>query len=273
MQDKAGKSVAGVLWGQGTIANVRWGGVRLRDVLARAGVCVPQPPRAGGSMHVCFASHVAACEEDDWFGASVPLEKALGEEGDVLIAFEMNGEPLRPEHGHPFRIVVPGYSGARWVKWVDQITVSHRESENFYQQRDYKVLPPEVQTKEQAEQYWSKVPPILANPLNSVIACTEVVHGHLHVKGYAVSGPSGPVAKVAVSIDGGECWTPAKITYQEGRWSWALWVATVPLPGGKAECHGTVYSRAEDAAGNVQPKDTDWNLRGVVYRGWGEARF
>ncbi|GJE99903.1 molybdopterin binding oxidoreductase-like protein [Phanerochaete sordida] len=270
MQDKKDKPVEGVLWGQGTIANVRWGGVRLRDLLRTAGVRMPQ---GQGAMYACFASHVTACEQDDWFGASIPLEKALSEDGDALLAYEMNGKPLKPEHGFPFRVVIPGYSGARWVKWVDQVTVSHRESDNFYQQRDYKVLPPEVQTREQAEHFWSKVPPILANPLNSVVASADAFGGHLTVKGYAVSGPAGQVARVCVSVDDGASWQPAQITYQEGRWSWTLWEATVRLPGGEAACHGTVYSRAEDMSGHVQPKDTDWNLRGVVYHGYGEMRF
>ena len=56
----------------------------------------------------------------------------------------MNGMPLAPDHGYPFRIVVPGFSASRWVKWVKRITVSEHECDNFYQKRDYKVLPPHV---------------------------------------------------------------------------------------------------------------------------------
>ena len=76
-----------------------------------------------------------------------------------------------------------------------------------------------------------------------------------------------------MSIDEGETWWHAHVTYQEGRWSWTLWAATVLLPEGKTACHGTVYSRVEDESGNVQPKDTEWNLRGVAYHGYGEMQF
>lgn len=87
MQNKKDKPVEGILWGQGTICNVRWGGVRVRDLLERSGM------RQGagiGPLFACFASHVAACEEDDWFGASIPLDKALGEREDVTLAYEVS---------------------------------------------------------------------------------------------------------------------------------------------------------------------------------------
>ena len=85
MQDKKSKPVEGLLWGQGTIANIEWGGVRVRDLLLRS--CAR--PVASEALYVCFASHVAACEEDDWFGSSVPLDKVLGERGDVFLAYEV----------------------------------------------------------------------------------------------------------------------------------------------------------------------------------------
>ncbi|OCH95336.1 molybdopterin binding oxidoreductase [Obba rivulosa] len=280
MVEKKHKDVDGIKWEEATICNVRWGGVSVRDVLLHAGITSPNAKANGiqsptSQLHLCFASHVTACEEDDWFGASIPLEKAMDDNGGVLLAFEMNGKPLSPDHGFPLRAVIPGYSGVRWVKWVDRITVSEGESENFYQQKDYKVLPPQVEKHDQAnrEDWWSKVPALQAMPLNSAIAIARIVAPRvLYVKGYAISGETGQVARVDVSIDEGKSWQPARITYQEGRWSWTLWEATIALPEGHPE-RGKVWSRAVDERGEMQRLDVDWNLRGVAYTAVGEREF
>ncbi|TCD70240.1 hypothetical protein EIP91_004421 [Steccherinum ochraceum] len=303
MAEKKHQEVEGLKWDEGTICNVKWGGVRMVDLLLRAGVrMLDLLPRTGdgtdeGNMqdlHLCFASHVSPCEEADWFGGSIPLRKAMDPEEDVLLAYEVNGKPLSPDHGGPFRVVVPGHSGVRWVKWVERITVSTKESDNYYQQKDYKILPPDVTTHDKAndEAWWSRLPALQSNTLNSAVASAELSDNNgqaLHVKGYAVPGASGQVKKVEVSTDGGKTWTNAKITYQEGKWSWTLWEATLQLSGadigevgvagvGSMRANGTggkVISRAMDQSGNVQrfDKQVPWNLRGVGYDAVGEKLF
>ncbi|KAF5375583.1 hypothetical protein D9757_008535 [Collybiopsis confluens] len=250
------KPVHGVGWNGGVIANCVWGGVRLRDVLEHAGI------RADAPLHVCFASFATLCQDDEYYGASIPLEKALRHEDDVLLAFEMNDEPLSAEHGGPVRVVVPGYLGARWVKWLDTVTVSHEESLNFYQQRDYRILPPEIQSKEQARPVWSKYPSMKALPLNSVIGSAyKISPTRLRAKGYAILGECGNIVAVEVSVDDGTTWHPSRITYQEGKWSWTLWEAEIPVTGSSGE----IWARARDENSNVQPKEGAWNMRGVAF--------
>lgn len=123
-----------------------------------------------------------------------------------------------------------------------------------------------------SESWWSRVPAIQSNALNSVIGVAEVNDSTLFVKGYAVGGPSAQVRSVELSVDNGHTRTPAKITYQDGRWSWTLWEARIPVPSG-GDYHGVVYSRAVDERGDVQPSDVDWNLRGVSYSAFGEKQF
>jgi len=200
----------------------------------------------------------------------------------------MNDQTLSPDHGYPIRVVVPGYSGARWVKWLDRITVSTEESPNFYQQRDYKVLPPHVENAEQAAPYWSKIPSIQALPVNSVIASIAPSlnsNEAILVKGYAMGsgGPGGRIAGVQVSADGGESWNDARITYQEGNWSWTLWecilnveeTKSLAKAGTDTEGSGAreveLLCRARDQRGDMQKPECAWNFRGVAYNAYGRG--
>ncbi|KAF8650996.1 hypothetical protein AX16_004982 [Volvariella volvacea WC 439] len=258
------KKVHGVAWTDGVIANCKWGGARLFDVLERLGV------QSDNHSHVCFESYATLCQDDEYYGASIPLAHAMDPANDVLIAYEMNDDALSADHGGPFRIVVPGFLGARWVKWVDTISISPSESANFYQARDYKILPPEVETKEAAVSLWSKYPSMTRMPLNSVVASVSPLSEQtLLINGYAMPGSCRNVAAVEVTIDGGATWHSAKITYQEGKWSWTLW--ELVLEGVPA--HGTVHSRAIDDDGSVQPQEGCWNLRGVAFNAWGVAKW
>ena len=88
MQERDGKEVEGLLWGEGTIANCKWAGVSMRELLERVGAPTAADERIE-DLHLCFASHVVPCQDDDWFGGSIPLTKALDEEGGVLLAYEV----------------------------------------------------------------------------------------------------------------------------------------------------------------------------------------
>lgn len=194
---------------------------------------------------------------------------------------QMNGAPLPYNHGYPVRAILPGIAGARWVKWLDRITVQDHESTNFYQRHDYKVLPPEAVDSASAEPFWDRTPAMCDMPINSVVAVpadgetvTLSPDGTIEVKGYAVpQGADGPVTRVQVSSDGGRSWVDTEIqtssSPDEGKWCWVLWKAEVPLERG---CGREILSRAYDAGGNSQREYSQWNLRGVGYNGYGRAR-
>ncbi|MCY4525290.1 MAG: sulfite oxidase, partial [Anaerolineaceae bacterium] len=235
-EDNAGGAL---LWGSDAIGNGRWGGVRLRDVLEAAGI---QPG----------AAHVAALGLDEidkdgatiGFGASIPLEKALGDE--LLLADELNGAPLPAAHGWPLRLVAPGYIGARSVKWLGRLSLQADQSDNHYQQRAYKLFPPDV-SAETAD--WATADALGELRLNSVFiapeADAELTAGPVRLAGIAID--SQPVAAVEPSLDGGGSWQEAEL-FGEGRWSWRFWETQVELTPGAYE----LLLRARDQAGNTQ---------------------
>jgi len=172
----------------------------------------------------------------------------------------MNGKPLTANHGYPVRVIVPGVSGCRSVKWLDRITVQSEESTNLYQRYDYKRLPPEATDKEAAKKYWDVTPALQDMPVNSVVAKPK--NGDsiklsptrtIEATGYALpQGNQGPVVKVEVSVDDGQTWTRAEIMNTDrepSKWSWALWKATIKMEKGPKK---RILSRATDAGGNAQ---------------------
>jgi len=124
----------------------------------------------------------------------------------------------------------------------------------------------QVETPEAAKEQWKKYPPLTALPINSVVASIlKTSDSSILVKGYALPGLLGNVDAVEVTVDDGKTWHPAKITYQEGKWSWTLWEACLRNVGES----GTVKTRAVDTNGVRQPKEGQWNFRGVAYNPWG----
>ena len=253
-------TVAGTTWHQGAVGNAEWTGVRLADILERAGA--PE----GGDLHAVFESADALTikGQPTCFGASIPLAKALSPE--VLIAFAMNGEPLTREHGFPLRVVVPGYIGARSVKWLTSISIDDQSSDNYFQQNDYKLLPIGI-SAEEAERGIGVMLGEL--PVNSALLTpldgAEVEAGEVTLRGYAVAGSGRTVGRVDVSADGGATWQKATLDAHSA-WTWTLWRARVLLSPGPRE----LVVRAWDSAAQTQPEklETVWNAKGYMNNAW-----
>ncbi|KAI5799248.1 Oxidoreductase, molybdopterin-binding domain-containing protein [Peziza echinospora] len=275
------KEVNGIDWYTGAVMNGRWRGPLLRDVLVGAGLAIE------GAAHVAFSCTKTLVQDDWYYGGSIDLERCLDKDKFVILALELNGKPLSVNHGFPVRVVIPGVAGARWVKWLDRITVQRNESNNFYMQQDYKILPPHVTTKEQAMANWHLVPPMQLMPVNSVICVPESgdtvfpnKEGKVLVAGYALpQGDDGPVVKVEISLDRGASWEECEIALEAPtRWSWAVWRTYVDVgrlvaeKEEEGESSRRIWSRCLDLGGNTQVGKGEWNWRGVGYNGYGETK-
>ncbi len=254
------KPIPGELpWSAEAISNGEWRGIPLREVLERAGV-------ADGAKYVAFIGQDRVERHGNvfGFGGSIPIDKALSDE--VLLAYELNDEPLAPTHGFPLRVVTPGYVGARSIKWLAGITLQPEPSSNYFQQHAYIVFPPDVNTETVD---WSQGEMLAELAVNSVIchpSTNAIIHaGHVTVQGYAITGREG-VARVELSTDGGTTWTEAELTDQAQPWTWCFWEAEVVLQHGKHQ----LVVRATDGAGQMQPEElaTVWNVKGYMNNAW-----
>ena len=245
-------------WGPGVIGTAEWTGVPLAAVLGRAGV-------APGATHV----ELLGADDDPEgraFGASIPLEKALA--GEVLLATAMNGEPLAPVHGAPLRAVVPGFVGARSVKWLTRIRLLDRPSDNHYQAKAYRLHPPAP-----AGSCTGGGTALAEMPVNAAILTPAegdaVPAGRVTVRGYAITGGGAHIERVEVSTDG-TTWQVAELLDDHGPWAWRRWRAELRLAAGPAE----IAARALDSRANVQPEDPAqrWNCLGYANNAWSRVR-
>jgi hydroxyacylglutathione hydrolase len=251
-------------WGPGATGNARWGGVRLRDVLQAARL-------ETGAAHVAVTGLDRCAEEGEVipFGGSIPLAKALAPE--VLLADEMNGRPLPPAHGYPLRLVVPGYIGARSVKWLATITVQAQPSTNYFQARTYRLYPSRVRSETTPEHGFS----LGETPVNSVVCEPSegaVVTGpRVVARGYAITGGTREIERVEISLDRGATFATARLLGPGHAGAWRLWEGELELGPGPYE----LVVRAWDSAASTQPESAEgiWNLKGYINNSWHRVRF
>ena len=250
--------VPGVQWERGAVGNVQWTGVRLRDVLAAAGV----RPQA---KHVQFqGADRPVVTAVPLFIRSIPLGKAL--HPDTLLAYEMNGRPLPLLHGAPLRVVTPGWMAESSIKWLTDITLRADEARGYYMQTAYRLPVTEIQSHSGLP--GTSMVPVEVMVVKSLIAAPEdgaaIGRGPATIQGVAWSGDV-PVVKVEVSFDDGKTWEAAQFVGEEEPYAWRrwqlIWKPTVTGPM-------TITCRATDADGQSQPQVTPWNPSGFLWNGW-----
>ena len=254
-------------WGPGATGTAEWTGVALADVLRDAGLAADAT-----YIEMIGVDVSPEAQPPQPFGASVTRRKAL--DGEVMLAWAMNGEPLPAAHGAPLRAIVPGYIGARSVKWLTHVRARAAPSENFFQAHTYRLL----SADEDADAGLRGAGiPLGAVAVNADFLCPDdgatVPAGALAVDGYAFAGDDRHIVRVDVSADGGRRWRQAELLDAPSRWAWRRWRATVtvgPQPG-PAE----IVARAWDSAAATQPEDPAqlWNPKGYANNAWARLRI
>lgn len=240
--------VEGVQWGAGAIAHAEWSGVALADVLDELGV-------RDKAVEAVFTGSDRGTDGHQSqpipFQRSLPLSKAI--HPDTLLATHMNGEPLEPNHGHPLRLIVPGWYGVASVKWLTDIELVERPFEGHFQTQKYTI---QRETPTGAE----------TSPVQHMAVKSEFIRprtgesigpGSYRVFGVAWAGED-IVAEVSVSCDGGTTWQRARLIDPRAPYSWTLWeyLWKISTPGTYR-----LMARAVSASGQVQPSRHD-PLRG-----------
>ncbi len=248
--------VAGAQWGNGAMGNALWRGVRLRDVLDAAGV---KP----GAVQVQFEG-----ADRPPFSTSPSLKKSLAidhaRDGEVIVAWSMNGQQLTRDHGFPFRLIVPGWYSTYWTKMLQSIRVLDHVDSEFWMQTAYKIPDNWPRANMRPDDKSVKFVPIGRMVPRAFITNLHE-GGHVQagqpqlVRGLAFGGNAG-VKQVELSVDGGKTWMPTRLAEDHGKYSFRLWSSQLTIPPGTH----TLKVRCTNTAGLAQPLTANWNSGGFM---------
>lgn len=242
-------------WLVEAVGTADWTGTPLLHLLGEAGV----KPSA---VDVVFtgADHGVERGVEQDYQRALPVEIATAADADVLVAYEMNGAPLPPQHGHPLRLVVPGWYGMAHVKWLRAITVIDHRFEGFQHAVAYRFR----QHPDDVGQPVERIAPraLLVPPgYPDFMSRTRVVApGPVRLEGRAWSGRA-PITTVEVTTDDGGTWVTAELEPpHDHRWAWRRWATTWTATPGRH----ILGARATDRDGNTQPLEQPWNRGGFA---------
>ena len=253
---------SGSQWAVGAAGCVNWTGVRLSKVTAYLGGALD------GMKYVTATGGEVLPDGIDASTViverSIPIAKGLD---DVLLAWEMNGQPIPITHGGPLRMVVPGYFGCNQIKYVKRIALSQTQSTAKIQQSGYRYRPIGVKGGPDQPSMW-RMP--VKSWVNGPGADDEpVLAGQVHFHGVAFSGERG-IVSVEVSMDNGKTWSIAELYGPDlGPNAWRTFRYSTHLLPGKHQ----VVSRATDTSGDTQAESRAENERGYAYNAWSETRL
>jgi nitrate reductase (NAD(P)H) len=281
----------GFSWGAAGLSTALWTGVPIAELIGKA-----MPMR--GAKYVCMEG--ADKLPNGYYGTSVKLNWAMDPNRGIMLAHKMNGEMLRPDHGKPLRVVVPGQIGGRSVKWLKKLIVTAEPSDNWYHIYDNRVLPTMISPEQSVnEPKWWMDERYAIYDLSTNSATVYPAHEEqvclfsgpetYRARGYAYGGGGRRVTRVEVTLDKGKSWALADIKYHEDDYrnadendtlfggkldmawretcfTWCFW--EIDLKVEDLKLSGDIMVRAMDESMNVQPRDMYWSVLGMMNNPW-----
>jgi len=246
--------VAGGQLGNGAMGNARWHGVPLKTVLDKAGV------QQGAKQITLNGMDGPVSDKTPDFVKALDIDHAR--DGEVMLAYGMNGEDLPYLNGFPLRLIVPGYYGTYWVKHLNEITVIDNAFDGFWMKSAYRIPDTLCACVDPGTAPKATIPINrfdVRSFITSVADGAKLKSGTTKLKGIAFDGGKG-IKEVAVSADGGKTWTQAKLGRDLGKYSFREWKLPVKLAAGSHD----LQVRATNNAGDTQPSEPKWNPAGYM---------